>query len=381
MVAGLLLAGCGGATVHDSASRSPGMRTVARDQLARGDTVAALVTLRETTRRYPHDAAAWNDLALLQERSGDLAASQSSYESAIRADPDHAESHLNFAVHLMRRGVTGRARTEFEEAVAARPTDPTPHWNFGAALVDVGKPDLAVPHFEAALRLDPRCGPAAAELGRAHARAGRRGAALAAFARAESLGVATPTFCLNYGIELLAAKRYDDAVIRLERTVRRDSTRAAAWSHLGVAHGRAGRFEPARAALERAHRLAPDDEDVRFNLVQMFSRLEQHAEVDALFVARAPQRADLIAAWGMAARALGDGARAQRLLHDATQRAPRDATIWNNYGVVLAENGDLAAALTVWRQILSFAPDDAIARANLAARGATPGAAPAGKED
>jgi Flp pilus assembly protein TadD len=148
-----------------------------------------------------------------------------------------------------------------------------------------------------------------------------------------------------------------------------------------VAHGRAGRFAPARAALEHAHRLAPGDEDVRFNLVQVLSWLGQHAKVDALFVAHAPQRADLIATWGMAARALGDGARAQRLLRDATQRAPRDAAIWNNYGVVLAENGDLAAALAAWRQILSFAPDDATAHANLEKRGATPGTAPTGKED
>jgi Flp pilus assembly protein TadD len=271
----------------------------------------------------------------------------------------------------MRRGMTGRARTEFEEAIASRPTDPTPHWNFGVALVDVGKPDLAVPHLETALRIDPRCGPAAAELGRAHARAGRRPEALAAFARAESLGVSSPTFWQNFGIELLAAGRAGDAATRLERSVLQDSTRAASWSQLGVAQAGANRLEPARQALERAHRLAPHDEDTRFNLAQVLVRLERHAEVDALLQERPPQRADLLATWGLSARAQGDHPRAIRLLRQATERAPRDAAIWNNYGVVLAEHGDTPGAIAVWRQILRFAPDNATARANLAARGVT----------
>jgi Flp pilus assembly protein TadD len=71
----------------------------------------------------------------------------------------------------------------------------------------------------------------------------------------------------------------------------------------------------------------------------------------------------------MALRGEGRVRDAVPILRRATERAPEDVTILNNYGVALAESGDVAAALDVWRRVLAIDPDNVVARDNLQARG------------
>jgi Flp pilus assembly protein TadD len=108
---------------------------------------------------------------------------------------------------------------------------------------------------------------------------------------------------------------------------------------------------------------------VRFNLANALVRLERYAEARALLETPRPARADLLALLGVALRGEGRAADAVPVLRDASQRAPRDVGILNNYGVVLAETGDVPAALDVWRRVLALDPANTVARDNLAARG------------
>jgi Flp pilus assembly protein TadD len=80
----------------------------------------------------------------------------------------------------------------------------------------------------------------------------------------------------------------------------------------------------------------------------------------------------------MARRGEGRPREALALLRNAADGAPRDVVILNNYGVVLAESGDVTAALEVWRRVLGIEPGNRTAKDNLAARGgmATPSARP-----
>ena len=79
----------------------------------------------------------------------------------------------------------------------------------------------------------------------------------------------------------------------------------------------------------------------------------------------------------MVVRAQGRTAEALPLLREAAALAPRDVAILDNYGVLLAESGDLSGAREVWERVLAIDPGNAAARDNLAARG---GAAPAGSK-
>jgi len=355
----------------DDAERAAALRVQGRQALDAGDATAAVAAYRDALHFTPRDADLWNDLGLAWNAAAQPDSAQASFETSIRIAPKKAEAHMNLAVLLMHRGVTGRARSEFEQAVEATPRDPLPYWNYAAALIDVGKPEQARQELQRALAIDPDCGPAHAEMGRVEILAGHNTTAVARFARAESLGVANPAMHANYGLALLRAGRPADAELQLERATREDSTRAATWNHLGVARLRQGHVQDAIEPLRHAARLEPRNDDVRFNLASVFMRLERYHDAELVLRAPRPVRADLLAAWGMALRAQGRATEALPLLREAAERAPRDPAILVNYGVLLAETGDVPAALDVWRRVLEIDPNNATARDNLAARGGT----------
>ena len=356
------------------------LRARARAALERGAAAEAVTLLQEAAALRPEDAELWNDLGLAHEAAGEGQQAVQAYETAIEADTRVAEPHLNLAILLMRRGISGRARTEFAEAAHADPDNPRVYWNYATALVDVGKPEQARQLLERALQLDPTFGPAHAELGRVETLAGRDAAAVQRFAAAEQLGVSSAAFHANYGLALLQSGRAEQAERQLLRAVALDTTRARTWNHLGVAQLRQNKSAEAVEALRRAQALAPQDEDLRFNLANTLVQLERFAEADRLLQERPPQRADLLGLWGMALRGLGRGADARDALSLAATRAPRDTHILNNYGVVLAENGDVAAALDVWRRVLGIEPSNETARANIIARGGQVPDAASGKD-
>jgi Flp pilus assembly protein TadD len=374
LVTGLLaIASCSGKAAKTNAGAEQTaveLQQQAREAMARGDAATARDRLARAVALVPNDASAWNALGLAQEALGDADGAQASFEHAILAAPSEHEAHLNLAVLLMHRGVSGRARTEFEQAVQFGPRHALPYWNFAAALVDVGKPEQARELLDRALELEPACGPAHAEFGRVESKAGHADAALQHFAAAETLGVATPTFFGNYGLELLQAGRTGEAETRLARATALDSTRAPLWNHLGVARLRGAHPAEAIAPFERAHALAPADQDIRYNLASALFRLERYADAVKLLADPRPARADLLALWGMSLRGAGRTREAVPLLHEASEKAARDVGILNNYGVILAETGDVPAAVAVWRRVLDIEPANKTAHDNLAARGA-----------
>jgi Flp pilus assembly protein TadD len=371
----ILIGAAGPALRAAPATGLPELRAQARAALASGDPAAAVGLLRAARTLAPREPDPWNDLGLAFAALGSADSAQACYERAIRLAPERSEAHLNLAVLLMRGGKTGRARSEFEEAVQAAPGRPDHYVNFAAALTDVGKPEAARPLLAQALELDPEFGPAHAEIGRVEARAGRPAQAVAHFARAESLGVASPTFDANFGLALLQAGAPAAAEARLAAALAADSTRAATWNHLGVARLRQGRAADALESLSQARRLAPADEDIRANLGQTLLRLERYDDLAALLCTPPPVRADLLALRGLAARGRGRPEEALQYMREAARRAPRDAVIQNNYGIALAEAGDLEAAIEVWRDVLVLDPANTAARDNLKARGAWPDSA------
>jgi len=355
-----------------SPDRVAELRAQAHDEQERGDVAAAIATLQQAVQVAPRDVDAWIELGQALDASEDRQGAIRCYESAIRANPDRYEPHLNLAIALMRQGVTGRAQSELDEAVSAAPANPLVHWNYGAALAQVGKFAPARLHLEQALRLDPGFGPAAAELGRIEALAGESGPALAHFARADSLGVVTPTFRANFGAALLQSGRPAEAAVQLRQAIAADSTHAGVWNHLGVAELRNGRPEEAERAFSSARRLGPKDEDVRFNLASLYVQQQRWDAAIAVLEQPRPQRANLLALLGLALRGAGRREAALQCLAEAAAGTPRDPNILNNYGVLLAESGDTARALEVWRAVLDLDPANRIARENLTARGQNP---------
>jgi Flp pilus assembly protein TadD len=67
----------------------------------------------------------------------------------------------------------------------------------------------------------------------------------------------------------------------------------------------------------------------------------------------------------LAQRAAGDLEAALGSISRAVELAPANAVYRNNYGVILAESGMLAEAVSQWRRVLEVDGDNAAARENL----------------
>jgi Tfp pilus assembly protein PilF len=278
---------------------------------------------------------------------------------------------MNLAVLLMHRGVTGRARSEFEQAVEATPRDPLPYWNYAAALIDVGKPEQARQELQRALAIDPDCGPAHAEMGRVEILADNNTTAVARFARAESLGVANPAMHANYGLALLRAGRPADAELQLERATREDSTRAATWNHLGWRGcARAtSRMRSSRCAMRPGSNRATTTCASTWPRCSCVSSATMMPSWCCALRGRCAPICSRPGGWRCAHR----GAPPKPCRCCARPRSARRATRRSSSttGVLLAETGDVPAALDVWRRVLEIDPNNATARDNLAARGGT----------
>jgi Flp pilus assembly protein TadD len=94
--------------------------------------------------------------------------------------------------------------------------------------------------------------------------------AVAELARAVQGDPARATFHSNYGFALQQSGRMDDAIAEYRAALRLDPKLVSAWINLGTALAASPKTRPeARAALEKARALAPDDPRVKANLEEL----------------------------------------------------------------------------------------------------------------
>jgi tetratricopeptide (TPR) repeat protein len=126
-------------------------------------------------------------------------------------------------------------------------------------------------------RADPRFSAAYAELGNANMRKGDRTAAMAAYEKALELGSADPAVHVAYGAALLDGQSASEANLQRARELfataaRLDPSSARALAGLGATYVGADDDAAAGiAALEKSLSLAPSQEDVAVNLVQLYA--------------------------------------------------------------------------------------------------------------
>ena len=193
-------------------------------------------------------------------------------------------ARLRLEVHvgqrLLAQGASERAAERFAAVVAAAPDHPGAHYLLSRALLESGKilegRDEAARAVESLGALpDERRRVFNASLfwwnlGRAEAAAAQLGAAETALARAAGLAPDHPGIRLALGQVLVRRGKDEEAVQELRRALRVGGPNATALSALGSALLRREDLEGARAALDEAIRLAPDDPEARYVLSALF---------------------------------------------------------------------------------------------------------------
>lgn len=171
-----------------------------------------------------HPLNAWGHymLGLSEWRAGNLHDAESAFLQALNLDPDHQKSLINVT----------RVRMELDE--------------FDGALESVTK----------AVEADPASVKAHRVMGRVLHNLGRRNDAIDAYAGALALRDTDIWALNNYGLLLIEAERFSEAIPPLARAVEQDPGIAVIQNNLGVALERTGYFRA--AAVAYADALAAD---------------------------------------------------------------------------------------------------------------------------
>jgi tetratricopeptide (TPR) repeat protein len=123
--------------------------------LARGETAAAAVSLREAVRRDPELVEARAALGMALHALGDLDAAVEELRVALRRQPDAPDARLALARALVARQDWPAARVELERVLAARPEQTDARYAQGIVRYALGDVAGAIEAYRRVLATDP----------------------------------------------------------------------------------------------------------------------------------------------------------------------------------------------------------------------------------
>jgi Flp pilus assembly protein TadD len=286
---------------------------------AAGDREGAARAYRAALKLKPDYLQAEVNLANTLKADGKHAQAIAAYRRALRRAPNEAEIHNNLGAALRDAGDTGRAEAAFRAAIALRPDFPEALANLAALRIAASRhaeaiapaaaaraaaPDRAgfcelhadalrgaelyddaIAAYRAALTLQPDRASAKFGLAEAHRLARDLDAAEAVL---RPLAAQFPTLWQAHH-DLANVVRHQGRFAEAEAGLRRAlalSETAKTLAPLGMVLRDLQRLGESTAILERAQRLAPRDQDVRYNLATTYLTAGRLREGFALYESR-----------------------------------------------------------------------------------------------
>lgn len=318
------------------------------------------------------------------DKPGNLDQAITALSTAVTTDPQFALGYagLGEAYRLKYQldknpKWTELALTNGTKATALNNALPSAYVTLGRIHDTTGKNDLALSEFQRALELDPRN--ADALVGEAHSyeHAGRFADAEAAYKKAIAL---RPDYWDGYnmlGIFYEAQGRYDDAVAQFQHALQLTPDNATIYSNLGATYvdsGDSKNYPKAEAALKKSIDLSPSY-GAYANLGDLL--LVQNRFGDAAAITEKALQmndkdfivwSDLVEAYeGMKDESKMNAAldHELRLLDEAVQSRPRDATVQYRLGLAYAMKRENAKAISGAQAAFTLAPDDPYVLVNI----------------
>jgi len=231
---------------------------------------AAAVELARTVKAAPAFGPAYVELGRARLLLGDAPGAIDSLRKGTELLPDEPEAHSQLGVALLATGHAPDAVTELARAVQLDAGSGTRHGNLGTALLMAGRTPEAIAEYETRARIDDGDARAHSDLGTALLSTQELERATAELQRAVQLEPQRATFHSNLGYAQQQAGHLDRAVAEYREALRLDGKLVSAWINLATALAKDPKTRrEARAALERARAIAPDDPRVKANLEEM----------------------------------------------------------------------------------------------------------------
>jgi tetratricopeptide (TPR) repeat protein len=292
----------------------------------------------------------------------DLSVKEASEETVRRlaavlaAEPGNPRALRMYGEHLLDLGRPKEAHEAFSRLSA---DDFESLYGRGRALAALGETGEARAIFERARTLDPRSGRVLARLAELERDLGNAPAAERLLV--EAIGL-EPDAELYLGLaDLLLSSGREAELARVAGGWKGGEAEAAAAYARGQILSSQGSFAGALVELERAFRLAPEDDNVEQALANALSglgRLEEAREHYEVILRRSPCYLGALTNRGAVDERTGRVDEALRSYEKAIACDPAYANAYKNLGAGLARKGELSRALQVLRQAQRLAPED-----------------------
>jgi Flp pilus assembly protein TadD len=184
-------------------------------------------------------------------------------------------------------------------------------------------------------------------------------------------------FSAHFNLGALFLNRHDipSATAHLVAALRVEPEQPAALNAFGVALESDGRFDEAAEQFRHALRVRPDDSRARYNLANTLAA-QGHLDAAAAgfreLLAGDPEDTaahkhlvQILKELGDSAASAGRVPQAVECYRELVALEPVDPDLRNNFGILLARNGEMASALAQFEAALKFDPSHAAARRNL----------------
>ena len=322
----------------------------------------------------------------------DVQGAQQAFEAVLERDPANVRAHNNLASIYARGSDIGRAIEYLERARDLDPRYVGAHYNLGLALLDNGDVERGARSLEEAVGLDSLHLGASLRLGALYVDQGRSAEAIPLLRRAAQVDTTSAQAHYHLGLAFLGTGELSQAIHSLRLATRADPTFTDAYYRLGRLLLRQGRADEGRAALATFEKWSqvghgeprlwkqilhlknllavdPLDPYAHVQLAVIYDR-QGWAEPAMLEYRRALQAnpAHLPAYHGLASlRLRGNDARgAAALYRQVVTYWPDDFAGWSNLCVAQMMTGEFAAADESCLRSVSLRPDLASPHANLA---------------
>jgi len=249
-----------------SASEPRAPVELAQLHLRRGNAAAAEPLLRAALARDAGDPGLHVALGEACQRLERFEQAHGQYRRALELDPQHFAAQLRLADLLRETGrleeaeVAARRALELDDEVAAG------HFMLGMVHRARGRMEPAVRAFRRALEIDPHGVQTMQQLALSLREEGRLDEADAQLRAALRLRPDNPTLLTDHGMVLADLMRYDEALGSLARALERSPQSVIAINRKALIVDHLGDRAQGLALLQEAARLAPADENTKYNI-------------------------------------------------------------------------------------------------------------------
>lgn len=235
--------------------------------------------LEHALRVQPKNPTLHFTLANVQLRRKKLEEASRCFHEAATLDPNFADAQNGIAIVELTRGRFAAAEHALRKALKSEPENVRVLVNLGLAKLEQGRADEALPHLRQALDLEPENEIAQFHMGRTFMNIGNEGFAIQCF---ENVLQRNPNSMET--LKLLAAARmtsgqYRAAAENYRQVLAKGLDSAEVMSGLARAEYAVGHLKEAEGAFIRALRLAPEDESLALDYMQLLIDQRRFDEV------------------------------------------------------------------------------------------------------